>query len=167
MIDVGHVLMPATDATSQTCKLAPLNLSADAMDFHYNSHHASFYKDSSTGQDIMQLTMEGTSGIRLAPKDSWQLYGQVEVTARVDGASGAVTAFYVSTMAAAPVERFHPCVFKHVMPHMQQTLQSMQHTEHSLQLFTQVQWQCVEGGHPQGFSSPLQAVAWYTATSNC
>lgn len=55
-----------------------------------------FYKDNTTGCTSMRLMMEGKDGIRLAPKGSWQLHGQVEVTAKIDGASGAVTAFYVS-----------------------------------------------------------------------
>lgn len=67
------------------------------MDIHYNPDHVMFYKDENFSQEnLMRLTMNGTDGIRLAPKDSWQTYGSVEVTAMVDGTSGAVSAFYVS-----------------------------------------------------------------------
>ena len=80
-------------------------MSADSMHMDYNPDNALFFKDKATGQDVMRLTMEGTQGIRVAPKDSYQMYGAVEVMAMTDGTCGAVSAFYVS---AHPLHKWSP-----------------------------------------------------------
>jgi hypothetical protein len=69
-------------------------MSPDNFNAHYNAHHVNFDETTRT----MTLKMEGTSGTRVVPKVPDQLYGQFEVTAKVDGAVGAVTAFYVSAL---------------------------------------------------------------------
>jgi hypothetical protein len=53
----------------------------------------------------MVLRMEGQSGIRLTTNDGDFTFGQVEVTAMVAGASGVVSAFYVSMFARAQLQR--------------------------------------------------------------
>lgn len=75
----------------QKCKLAPIDLTPGNVDINYNGQNVIF-EDSSTA---MTLQMDGTSGTRVVPKDSSMLYGQVQVTAIVNGAPGAVTAFYL------------------------------------------------------------------------
>lgn len=45
---------------------------------------------------VMSVRMQGNSGARVQPRLPPQLFGQFQVQARVTGARGAVTAFYVS-----------------------------------------------------------------------
>lgn len=46
------------------------------------------------GNGEMKMRLQGTTGSRLTTNDKDQLYGQWQVTAKVSGAPGAVTAFY-------------------------------------------------------------------------
>ncbi|WIA15994.1 hypothetical protein OEZ85_012731 [Tetradesmus obliquus] len=82
------------EANKQMCRLAPVALKKDSFDIHYNEHHASFV-DNDSGTPEMILEQQGPDGIRLATNDGMHLYGQFQVTAKIAGASGVVTAFYV------------------------------------------------------------------------
>jgi hypothetical protein len=68
-------------------------LKRDSFDIHYNEQHASFVESNNTPEMILE--QQGPDGIRLATKDGMHLYGQFQVTAKIAGASGVVTAFYV------------------------------------------------------------------------
>ena len=72
------------------CRVANVPLRRDAFSVHYNEHNAAF--DEAAG--VMTLKMDGSSGVRLTTTDGRHLYGVFQVAARVDGSSGAVTAFY-------------------------------------------------------------------------
>lgn len=69
-------------------------LKQESFDIHYNEQHATFIDYN--GSQEMVLEQQGPDGIRLATNDGMHLYGQYQVTAKVAGASGVVTAFYVS-----------------------------------------------------------------------
>jgi hypothetical protein len=74
-------------------------LKKDSFDIHYNEQHATFTDSSNMPE--MTLQQQGPDGIRLATNDGMHLYGQYQVTAKIAGASGVVTAFYVSVMLPA------------------------------------------------------------------
>jgi hypothetical protein len=81
------------------CRLASVPLKKDSFDIHYNEQHATFTDVNSTPEMILQ--QQGPDGIRLATNDGMHLYGQYQVTAKIAGASGVVTAFYVSGLLTA------------------------------------------------------------------
>eukprot|EP00882_Tetradesmus_deserticola_P023507 GHRQ01025580.1.p1 GENE.GHRQ01025580.1~~GHRQ01025580.1.p1 ORF type:complete len:232 (-),score=14.00 GHRQ01025580.1:279-974(-) len=89
------------DASKQMCRLAPVPLTRSSFDIHYNEHHATFTDNGITPEMVLQ--QQGSDGIRLAANDGMYLYGQYQVTAKVAGASGVVTAFYVSAAALSLV----------------------------------------------------------------
>jgi hypothetical protein len=74
-------------------------LKKESFDIHYNEQHATFTDSNSAPEMVLQ--QQGPDGIRLATNDGMHLYGQYQVTAKIAGASGVVTAFYVSGMLAA------------------------------------------------------------------
>ncbi|KAF6266016.1 concanavalin A-like lectin/glucanase domain-containing protein [Scenedesmus sp. NREL 46B-D3] len=81
------------DASKQMCRLAPVPLTRGSFDIHYNEQHAAFTDAGNSPE--MTLQQQGPDGIRLATNDGMHLYGQYQVTAKIAGASGVVTAFYV------------------------------------------------------------------------
>jgi hypothetical protein len=90
------------EANKQTCRLAPVPLKKDSFDIHYNEQHASFLEINNRPEMILE--QQGPDGIRLATNDGMHLYGQFQVTAKIAGASGVVTAFYVSALLGSFIE---------------------------------------------------------------
>lgn len=78
-------------AGTQRCTLEAINLDPENVDIHYNDHNIAYDAASKT----LTIKVEGTSGTCVLPRISNMLYGQIEVTAMVNGASGAVSAFYL------------------------------------------------------------------------
>lgn len=79
------------------CRLAPVALEPSSFDIHYNEDHVEF-STAEDGEPQMVLLQEGMDGTRLAVKDGFNMYGHYEVTAKIEGTSGVVTAFYVSRL---------------------------------------------------------------------
>lgn len=78
-------------AGTQKCRLESIKLDPENVDIHYNGDNVAYDAASQT----VTIKMDGTSGTRVMPRNSNMLYGQIEVTAMVSGASGAVSAFYL------------------------------------------------------------------------
>lgn len=75
-------------------------LKASSFVIHYNEQHVEF-STTDDGEPQMVLKQEGLDGARLAVNDGFKMHGHYEVTGKVDGTSGVVTAFYVSACRQA------------------------------------------------------------------
>lgn len=129
-----------TDASNRKCQVVHTPLTPDDTSVDYNPHNVEFpspstpppaASNSNSNSDSdsssasmpaqMRIQMQGSSGARVRPKADPQMYGQFEVTAKVDSAAGAVTAFYVSApsececdvVLQAPAGRFCVWVLSH------------------------------------------------------
>lgn len=90
-----HVCVCA-DAAHSKCRVAATPLTQEDIAVDYNQHNIEYTPANISFPGHMRIRMEGSSGARVQPKAPRQMYGQFEVTAKVDSAAGAVTAFYVS-----------------------------------------------------------------------
>ncbi|WIA12851.1 hypothetical protein OEZ85_006477 [Tetradesmus obliquus] len=98
-----YYLHAASNATQ--CRLANLDFNKDNWNIAYSPENVAFDRVNSSNSRQLSVRLKGTTGARMSSKDGDQLYGAWQVQARVTGAPGAVTAFYLRSNDVYPNDK--------------------------------------------------------------
>uniref|UniRef100_A0A383V5Q6 GH16 domain-containing protein n=1 Tax=Tetradesmus obliquus TaxID=3088 RepID=A0A383V5Q6_TETOB len=98
-----YYLHAASNATQ--CRLANLDFNKDNWNIAYSPENVAFDRVSNSNSSQLSVRLKGTTGSRLRSKDGDQLYGAWQVQAKVTGAPGAVTAFYLRSNDVYPNDK--------------------------------------------------------------